>query len=221
MIKQPLIYFVFLFITGNYTAQINEKDKNGLRNGPWKVNFEGTNKPKFEGTFRHGKEVGFFKFYKRGFYEHPAAIMNFKDDSDSVSVTYYTQTGKPISKGVLINRQREGKWLYFHEKTDSIMMEEHYERDKLQGQQITYYPDGQIAEKTFYDSGQKHGESLIFAKNGQITKRLNYDSGELHGPAAYFNPQGEKIMEGNYSSGRKTGLWKYYSEGKLEREENH
>ncbi|MCG9973314.1 toxin-antitoxin system YwqK family antitoxin [Christiangramia crocea] len=199
----------------------NKVDEEGRRHGHWKVNFEGTSSPKFEGNFVHGKETGIFKFYKKGFYDHPTAIMNFEEAKDSVHVTYYTQKGKPISEGNMLNRKREGKWVYYHQKSDSIMMTEVYKNDKLNGLQKTYFPNGQLAEKTSYRDGLKHGESYIYTENGQVTKHLNYKNGELHGDAVYYTPKGEKTMEGVYKEGQKTGTWKYYTDGKLDREQEY
>lgn len=221
MIKQELNILLILFIPILCFSQSNQLDKEGRRHGHWKVNFEGTSDPKFEGNFEHGEERGLFKFYKKGFYDHPAAIMNFEEGKDSVQVTYYTQKGKPISEGKMVDKKREGKWVYYHQKTDSIMMTEMYRHDKLQGLQKTYFPNGKLAEKTEYQDGLKHGESFIYTENGQVTKQLNYKNGELHGEAVYYTPKGVKTIEGMYSEGKKTGTWKYYTDGKLDREEDY
>lgn len=221
IMKHYFYIILFLLFSTGIIAQKNQLDNEGRRHGSWKVNFEGTENPKFEGNFQHGKETGIFKFYKKGFYEHPAAIMNFEGAQDSVHVTYYTQKGKPISEGMMLEKKREGKWIYYHQKSDSIMMTEIYKNDKLNGSQKTYFPNGKLAEKTNYLNGKKDGESFIYADNGQVTKELHYKQGELHGPANYFTPEGIKTIEGQYTDGRKTGNWKYFSEGELEREEDH
>ena len=36
----------------------------GERHGVWKKNFDNTDQPRYEGEFKHGKEIGRFKFYK-------------------------------------------------------------------------------------------------------------------------------------------------------------
>ncbi|TBW28508.1 toxin-antitoxin system YwqK family antitoxin [Gramella sp. KN1008] len=220
MFKHRLIFTLTVLLSVLSYSQ-NKLDSEGRRHGFWKENFEGTSQPKFEGTFEHGKEIGRFKFYKKGFYDHPSAILNFEKNKDSVHVTYYTQKGKPISEGKVIDRKREGKWVYYHQKSDSIMMTEFYKEDKLNGLQKTYYPNGNLAEKTNYLDGLQHGESFIYAKNGQVTKHLNYKQGELHGPILHFTPTGEKTIEGSYTEGKKSGTWKYYTDGKLDREEEH
>ena len=218
-------HLIFLILTLSITVickgQINQKDENGQRHGDWKVNFEGTSKPKFEGKFDHGKEVGEFKFYKKGFYDHPTAIMNFEKHKDSVQVTYYTQAGKPISQGMMLEKKREGQWVYFHQDSDSIMMTEDYKNNHLHGFQKTYFTNGELAEKTEYQNGEKHGESLIYASNGQVTKQLNFKNGQLNGPAVYYHADGEKIMEGSYSQGKKEGEWRFYENGELKETEDY
>ena len=221
MNKHLFFLFLSLYLSVVCVAQENQFDDQGRRHGAWKVDFEGTSNPKFEGTFNHGEETGKFKFYKKGFYEHPAAVMNFEKAKDTVQVTYYTQKGYPISKGTMLNKKREGKWLYFHQESDSIMMTEDYKNDSLHGFQKTYFKNGNLAEKTEYSYGEKNGESIIYADNGQITKKLNYKNGQLHGLAEYFTVKGEKIREGFYKEGSKSGHWKYYNEGVLENEEDY
>lgn len=221
MIKQGLNFLIIFLFPVFCFSQVNQLDEQGERHGYWKVNFEGTSNPKFEGNFEHGKERGVFKFYKKGFYDHPSAIMNFEEGKDSVQVTYYTQKGKPISEGKLVDRKREGKWVYYHQKSDSLMMIEMYKNDKLNGTQKTFFTNGQIAEKTSYKDGLKHGESFIYTEKGQVTKHLTYQDGELHGKAIYYDPKGEKTMEGWYTEGKKSGTWKYYNDGKLDSEEDY
>ncbi|MFV8224561.1 toxin-antitoxin system YwqK family antitoxin [Christiangramia aquimixticola] len=218
---QKIFFLVLLIIPSLVLSQTNQLDAQGKKHGDWKVYFEGTKNPRFEGRFEHGKEIGEFKFYKKGFYDHPAAIMNFEKNKDSVNVTYYTQKGEPISNGKMVDRKREGKWVYFHQASDSIMMTEQYQEDKLNGLQQTYYKNGKLAEKTTYKGGEKNGTSLIFAENGQITRELNFKAGKLHGKATYFTPEGEKTMEGFYTEGNKSGIWKYYTEGKLVEEKEY
>ncbi|APG59936.1 toxin-antitoxin system YwqK family antitoxin [Christiangramia salexigens] len=218
MIKHFEILTLCLLFSITSIAQKNKFDENGERHGYWKVDFEGAGTPKFEGNFEHGNETGTFKFYKKGFYDHPAAIMNFSKTTDSVHVVYYTQTGKPISEGKMCDKKREGNWVYYHKDSDSIMMRETYKNDTLHGLQKTYFPNGKLAEKTIYQRGEKNGESFIYADNGQVTKELHYKNGMLHGPAVYFTVKGVKSIEGFYTEGKKSGTWKYFSDGKLEEE---
>lgn len=219
MIRQKLNYlFLALYLPLMAQQGINQYDAEGRRHGHWKTKFEGTEQVKFEGNFEHGQETGEFKFYKRGFDKFPSAIMKFSPTSDSVNVAYYTQEGKAISSGNMVDKQREGKWVYFHQHSSDTMMLEEYEEGKLTGEQRTWYKNGKLAEKTSYKNGKKHGESFVYSDNGQVLQHLNYREGELDGPATYYNAQGDKIIEGQYVNGRKKGNWKYYDEAKLKEE---
>lgn len=219
MFKRGLIFCLTLSFSTICISQ-NERDSLGRRHGEWKLNFEDTSEPKFQGTYIHGKQVGKFKYYKKGFYDHPSAILDFSTESDSVHATYYTQKGKPISEGKLVDRKREGKWIYYHKDSDNIMLEEIYKNDLLHGVQKTYYPSGQVAEKTGYYNGKQHGESYIYNKDGKVTKFYTYKNGQLNGKVVIYNSEGQKLKEGEYTDGKKSGTWKYYADGKLEREES-
>ncbi|MGY5850191.1 toxin-antitoxin system YwqK family antitoxin [Salegentibacter sp. F14] len=221
MFKHKLKYLLLvIFLQGYAQEKINQTDQQGRRHGLWKVNFEGTDQLKFKGTFEHGKETGKFKFYKKGIQNHPTAIMEFQNGS-TAQATYYTQEGKPISKGRLINRKRAGTWVYFHNRSEDTMMVETYAEGRLNGLQITYFPNGVIAEKTEYKNGKKHGESLIYGKNGQPLQHLNYENGELHGKAIYYNATGDTLIKGQYKKDQKTGNWRYFKEGNFEDEKTH
>ncbi|MDT0645258.1 aspartic peptidase [Zunongwangia sp. F260] len=171
----------FLLLALNLSAQdgINQFDSEDRRHGKWAVNFEGTSQLKFEGVFDHGKEIGEFRFYKKGFDQHPSAIMKFKEGKDSVTVTYYTQKGEPISKGNMVDKKREGKWVYFHQTSKDTMMIEEYKNNQLNGLQKTFFKNGELAEKTEYQNDKKHGESLIYSEEGNLLQKLNFENGEL------------------------------------------
>ncbi|MDT0650765.1 toxin-antitoxin system YwqK family antitoxin [Autumnicola edwardsiae] len=212
---------IFLFLTGlqMYAQEkTNQLDSESRRHGKWAVNFEGTSQLKFEGNFEHGKEIGEFRFYKKGFALHPSAIMNFKKGLDSVKVTYYTQKGEPISTGKMIDKKREGKWIYFHQASQDTMMIEAYKNDQLNGLQKTFFKNGNLAERTEYKNDKKHGESFVYAEGGALLQHLHFVNGELHGPVFYYNSKGEKIIEGQYAQDQKKGNWKYYENKKLTEE---
>ena len=205
-IISKITIFSLLFLTlQNLKAQEgpNLTDAQGERHGEWKVNFPGTNQTKFEGSFNHGKETGKFKLYKKGYEKHPSAIMNFDTGSDSIAVKYYTQNGKVISEGMMLNKKRAGKWITYHQKSDQIMMTEYYKNDELNGLQTTYFKNGKVGEKTNYLNGIKNGSSQIYADNGQLLQDLYYKNGELDGHQTYYNPEGDLVAEGDYKNGQR------------------
>ncbi|WP_373058993.1 toxin-antitoxin system YwqK family antitoxin [Zunongwangia sp. H14] len=221
--KYPVFIFLTVLAFQKSICQktLNAYDDNGNRHGHWKVYFEGTEQLKFEGNFDHGQETGKFSFYKEGFPKHPSAILDFKKGNDTVVATYYSQKGDPISTGQLLNKKREGSWVYYHQASRDTMMTEEYKKDQLNGLQKTYFRNGQLTEKTMYRDGLKNGESFVYSEGGRLLQELYFKNGELHGPATYYNAKGEKIIEGQYKEDLKSGTWYYFENGEVKEEKHY
>ncbi len=210
------LFFILFYTCFLATAQkYNQFDANGKRHGKWQKKYEDTDQLRYEGTFDHGKEVGEFKFYKPNNDKFPAAIKTFSKQNDTVRLKYFTQKGKVISEGKMVGRDRVGLWKYYHKGSNKIMMTENYEAGKLNGEQLTYFQNGQLTEKNNYINGKRNGKRFIYSETGVVMKEFLYENGVLHGPVKYFDPEGKLLIEGNYKRDRKDGLWKYYKDGKL------
>lgn len=222
---KKLILFALIIIGGNQQLRAQEQsnriDSNGRRHGTWKVHFDNQPKQlKFEGKYDHGRKTGLFRYYQEGL-KHPVATMDFKPGTDTVQVKYLSQAGKTISEGQMLNEKRIGTWKYYHNGSDKIMMIEHYKKGQLQGEKLTYYDTGKLAEKAEYIGGKLQGEKLLYSEKGVILEDLNYENGELHGPAKFYNGKGELLSEGNYKRDKHSGIWRYYENGKLKQEKNY
>ena len=90
-----------------------------------------------------------FKFYDITTSDHPVIIKTFFYDSDSLFVQFFTLSGKIETEGILNGRKRVGNWKYFYPNGE-LMSEENYENGKLHGEQLIYYPDGQVTEFAVY-----------------------------------------------------------------------
>src|SRR5210317_310485 len=123
MLKRPL-FFLLLFQTLWLSGQtsINQFDENGERHGVWRKYYN-NNRVRYTGTFEHGKEVGVFKFYSASNSDNPVIIKEYNDKSDLADVRFYTPSGVLESEGKMRGKEREGKWLYYHEDGKSIMSE--------------------------------------------------------------------------------------------------
>lgn len=206
---------------GNIAAQENNQvDEDGKRHGAWRKTFEeDPSQVRYEGAFEHGKEIGMFKFYQLGF-ENPVATKLFSVDSDIAELKYYSQEGNVISEGQMKGDKRIGLWKYYHKNSEKIMMTENYESGILNGSQLTYFPNGNLAEKVILKDGKPEGEKFIYSENGIVLKHLNYKNGELHGPAKFYNGKAELLIDGQYKNDKHYGIWKYYENGTLKEEKN-
>lgn len=199
-----------------FGQEYNGFDSDGKRHGKWKKRYENTEKIRYEGTFEHGKEVGEFKFYKLSSEGQPTAIKLFSKNDDTVRVKYFTSKGKILSEGGMIGKNRVGKWIYYHQNSKKIMMEEFYTDGKLNGDQLTYFDNGKLTEKTTFVNGKREGHRFVYSEEGIVFKKFTYENDQLHGLTQYYDTKGNLIIEGNYKRDRKNGIWKYYKDGKLD-----
>jgi len=211
-----MAYFKFLIYTLIFTlsvvsnAQKNQYHEDGTRHGIWEKKFEGTEQIRYTGQFNHGIEIGDFKFYSKGFTRQPTAIKTFSDNGKKAEVSFYSQRGRLISKGLEIDRKREGKWEYYHNNTDKLMMVEFYENGLLEGERISYYDNGVISEKINFLNGKKHGKQLVYSVKKVLIKEFTYENDELNGVNKFFTGRGVLTIEGMYKNNKKNGPWKYY-----------
>ncbi len=212
---------LFSFFTVQSQEDINQLDAQGARHGLWKKKYPDSDQLRYEGTFEHGKEVGVFKFYCEDCGKQPTAIRTFNKKDKSVFVQYFTAKGKLVSEGGMVDRDREGEWKYYHEKSDRVMSREFYKNGKLNGTQTTYYPDGAKTEELNFVNDVREGENLYYSPEGVVIKKLQYRNGQLQGPAFYYDASGVLVIEGFYKDGQKHGLWKYFKNGVLELEETY
>jgi len=220
MIKSTVLFALFnLFFIGISVAQeFNSLDENGERHGPWRKYYDGAKQLRYEGVFNHGKEQGVFKFYNRKSGDQPSATKSYTSGSTILDVVFYQKDGKKASAGQMNGRKRIGEWTYYHKDGQHVMTTERYENDILNGERIVYYMNGQIAQKQYYTQGKLEGEEVNYSDKGVLLSSYTYVNGILEGIVKIYNDTGSLLREGYYKADKKDGIWKYYKNGKLEKE---
>ena len=226
MIKQNILLgliFTITLTTGYAQKSVNQYDKNGERHGIWTKNYDGTDQKRYEGTFKNGKEIGTFNYYKlKSGKSVLSATKVFNEQDDIADVTFYTSSKKVVSQGKMNKKLFIGKWIYYHKNSDKVMMEENYNNQGLlEGLQTVYYENGNIAEQLNYKDGELHGEAKWFTKAKQFIRTSLYLNGERNGQTTNYDGKGNKASEGPYKADKKTGVWKYYKEGVLSKKIDH
>ncbi len=218
-----LVFSILFFATTLSVAQdFNQLDDQGKRHGFWKKNYENTDQPRYEGEFKHGKEIGVFKFYKLVDKKSVlSATKEFNENDQIAVVKFFSSTGKLISEGKMDDKLFIGKWTYYHNKTNAVMSTENYnDKGQLHGEKVVYYENGQVAEKSNFINGKQEGLSTWYSEKAVVLKEFLYENDELHGMSKYYDSNGQLIAEGVYKRGQKHGVWKYYTDGKLTEEKN-
>lgn len=208
--------FLFLFQTVVFFAQdLNQLDANGKKHGLWKGIYEESKRPRYEGTFEHGKEVGMFKFFDDTKVGTVIATRDFSANDNSCYTIFYNQKNNKVSEGKVVNKQFEGEWKYYHEDSPIIMTLENYVNGKLNGIRKVYYRSGKIAEETTYKNGIKEGPYKSYAENDVVMEESNYKNDQLDGVAIYRDATNKVSGQGSYKNGKKVGMWKVMEKGKL------
>jgi len=223
MITKYLLLFSLIISVSSVVSQndYNQFDEQGKRHGAWKKTFKGSSQVRYEGAFNHGKEIGVFKYYCSDCKDEPMIVKTYNDTDNTALVKYYTKNGKLVSEGKMLGKNRIGEWLYYHKKAKTIMTKEEYVDGKLDGQKITYYNNAIITEEITYKNGLKEGLNNYYSPDGVLLKKLQYKNDQLEGPAIYYDAYGNIVIDGNYKNGKKHGIWKYFEDAKLVKEETY
>lgn len=210
------LLLIFFFASSLYAQEFNKTDANGKKQGLWKGIYEESKRPRYEGTFDHGKEVGMFKFFDDTKAGTVIATREFNPKDNSCYTIFYNQNGNKVSEGKLVNKLYVGEWKYYHEDSKVVMTIENYINGKLNGIKKIFYPSGKIAEEANYKSGKKEGSYKKYAENGIVLEEAMYKNDEYEGLAIFRSPDNVIVAKGSFVKGKKEGMWDILNEkGKL------
>jgi antitoxin component YwqK of YwqJK toxin-antitoxin module len=198
----------------------NKIDEKGKKNGVWKGFYQDSKRPRYEGTFEHGKEVGVFNFYDDTKAKSIIATREFNSTDNSAHTVFYDQAKNKVSEGKVINKLFDGQWKYYHQASKTVMTVENYKNGKLEGMRSVYYPSGKIAEEINYRDNVKEGVYKSFSDNGIVLEESTYKDNEYNGSAAFKDPQGNLVSKGEFLHGKKSGVWHFFTIGKPVKEIN-
>ena len=218
-----LIKIAFLLYSVTFFAQIevNKFDANGKKVGLWKGVFEDTKRPRYEGTFDQGKEVGLFKFFDNTKASNLIATREFNTVDNSAYTIFYDVNKNKISEGKVLNKLYEGLWIYYHKSSKVIMTSENYKNGKLDGTKTIHFKSGKVAEISNYKNGILDGIYIKNDESGVALEESFYVNGELNGITIYRAPDGLVVAKGKFRKGLKVGIWQFFENGKLESEDDY
>ncbi len=216
-----IVIMVFCFSTTLFSqSDFNKLDENGNKNGVWKGIYEESKRPRYEGTFDHGKEIGLFTFFEDTKSRTIIATREFNSKDNSAYTIFYDQNKNKVSEGKVINKLHEGAWTYYHKASAIIMTLENYKNGKLEGLKTINFPSGNVAELTNYKNGIREGVYKKIAENGVILEESTYLNGELNGTSTFKAPDGLVVAKGMFKQGKKVGIWLFYENGKIVSKDN-
>lgn len=215
-----MIIMLFTIVVSHAQSDFNKLDSNGKKHGLWRGQYTESKRPKYEGTFEHGKETGLFNFFDDTKAKTIIATREFNPKDKSAYTIFYDQKSNKVSEGKLINKLFEGTWKYYHQDSKTIMTIENYSKGKLQGLRTVFYANGKVAEEILYKNNLKEGLYKKYTEKGILLEESNFSNDIYNGVAVFKDSNGVIASKGNFSKGKKTGIWLFYQKGKLVKEVN-
>ena len=214
------IWILFLITTAAFSQETNKVDAAGKKDGLWKGTYTESKRPRYEGTFDHGKETGVFKFFDDTKKGDVLATRDFSANDGSSYTIFYDQSKNKVSEGKEIGKAREGEWKYYHKASKVLMAVENYKNGKLEGLKTVYYPNAQIAEEMTYKNGLKEGPYKKMGQDGTLLEESNFMNNEYNGESVFYDSDKNVASKGKFINGKKAGMWQFYQKGKLVKEVN-
>lgn len=213
---------MLVFFSQNIVSQtdFNKLDEKGKKHGVWKGFYEESKRPRYEGTFEHGKEIGIFNFYDDTKVKSIIATREFNAKDNSAYTIFYDQNKNKVSEGNVVNKLFEGQWKYYHQASKNIMTTENYVNGKLEGLRTVFYVSGKIAEEISYKNNLKNGFYKKYTEKGILLEESMFKNNIYSGLAIFSDTNGNIVSKGQFVNGKKSGIWQFFEKGKLVKETN-
>jgi len=214
--------------------RINRKDRNGMRQGRWKIFFP-SGLVQLDGVYRDDKKNGYFKEYdENGQLLSVKKYVNDVEEKEapelaSLSIkTDYYPSGKvktvasyngDVPQGVRREFDESGKitaGYIFHK--GNIVGEGIIDEEGIKdGPWKEYYDDGTLRSVGTYDKGNRVGDWKFYYENGKIEEQGKYSKkGNPDGTWRWYYDDGTLRREESYIAGLEDGEYTEFDEkGKL------
>jgi antitoxin component YwqK of YwqJK toxin-antitoxin module len=202
-----LFLVCIIFSTGMAQESLNHTDAAGMKQGLWKK-YQANGRPIYEGSFKDDRPSGEWKRY----HENGAlrALLQYKDNSDSVFARLYDTNGKPIAEGKYLHEKKTGLWYYFN--NERKVSEEEFSDGMKNGTSRVFYPTGEILEEAFWKDDLRNGKYRAYYLSGKPFLECMYENNRRNGFCVTYYPSGTMEVDAFYTEDLPDGDWKYFTE---------
>ncbi len=192
------------------------------------------------GWYKEGEIVGEWETYFRD--GTLSSTKYYLEDEPHGDIVYYDEKGRisEISRyfygafnGVIMfdtNGVETGQYMLkdgaavneYKDQNDKLKVRKEYRGGKQNGEQVSYYANGQMSSKGLVVDGDREGEWKWYYRDGSLSSEGAYSEGERSGKWKWYFKNGKVSSEREYDRGMQTGKSvRYYENGKIERENNY
>ena len=216
-----LVFIVFIACmsanaqtSGKTDTIFNQTDKQGLKQGFWKVKYE-NGAMKYTAFFKDDKPVGEMRRY---FDDNTLkAVMIFDKSSIHSRTKLYYQEGPLAAEGNYVRSAKDSTWSYYSYYTKSLSNRETYDNGRRQGLSVSYFADGKVAEESDWKSGTRNGIWRQYFENGALKMATFFAYGKRNGDFIIYYPDNHVEWKGFYENDQREGKWIHFNpEGGVE-----
>ncbi|WP_320053849.1 toxin-antitoxin system YwqK family antitoxin [uncultured Acetobacteroides sp.] len=196
-------------VSAQQDTVFNQKNARGQKMGWWKKTYEDST-IQYVAYFENDKPVGLVKRYsKRGKIK---SILNYLPNSSVVEAQLFNADGILLAKGKYEKNKKEGQWITYYPDGQTMYVE-NYKNNLKDGKANGYYPNKAVMYKYQYTNGRRVGAAVQYYSNGTLMEELTYSQdGKLIGPYRGYYDNNAKRIVGTYVNGEKDGEWITYSQ---------
>ncbi|MDR1793619.1 MAG: hypothetical protein LBR36_09340 [Bacteroidales bacterium] len=191
---------------------INRTDKFGKKYGYWEKRSKDT--LLWKATFYNGEPIGAFIHYyptkkvKDSLYYYP--------NSPKVSAISFYPNGKKMSEGVYINKEKDGKWLYYSQ-SGTLIADENYHLGKKNGLfKLFSAQEGILIQEKYWENNKLNGIYKDYYATGELRMEMHYKNNKIDGDYAEYYLNGKTWVKGQYINDLREGKWITYNENGFE-----
>lgn len=195
------------FISSSGDTIFNQTDKQGKKQGYWKVKYE-DGVIKYTAFFKDDKPVGLMKrYFEDGTLK---AEMYFYPDGVRSHAKIYYQAGPLAAEGKYINSQKDSTWNYYSYYTKTLSNRETYVNGKKNGRSVSYYSNGKISEELDWKNGIHDGIWNQYFENGVLKLSSGYTNGKRTGDFVLNYSDNRPEWKGAYANDKREGKWSHF-----------
>jgi antitoxin component YwqK of YwqJK toxin-antitoxin module len=170
-----------------------------------------------KGIIKHGEKVSvWITYFKNGekkeeayFKENEYYMKNAWSETGDIMVKngtgeyirYFENSAMVSAKGLFLDGKKDGFWQSQHLNSIIIEQEAYFKKGKLNGENVTYYPNGNVAAKGEFREDERIGEWAWYYESGVLQCTVNYKDGLKVGSQIFWSESGKKNKEEIYQDG--------------------
>ncbi len=158
-------------------------------------------------NYKNGELYGNYEFYDDD--GSLAYKLNYNKDLKDGVRYYYYPTKIMSQENVFEEDKMVGEFIQYFPQGQTKLTAK-FEDDKLNGQLIRLYSDGTQDMSVGYKDGERDGDFIEYYDNGNVYGEYSYIEGKLDGLYTLYYRDGQIRRQGTMKEGKNIGEWKSY-----------